>query len=77
MYTLSQEITALHDIPFDTLKPLIVETAQKIQRMSPAEAQTGAAVRDDKNTILRHLLMLKDRPDMQEIYHLITQSIRT
>ncbi len=77
MYALSQQITDAHGIPFDILKPLIQETAKKIERMSPVEAQTGAAVRNDKGTILTHLVLLKDRPDLQEIYHLITQSIRT
>lgn len=77
MYTLAQEITAVHDIPFEILKPLIHETAEKIERMSPSEAQTGAAIRNDKSTILRHLLMLKDQKDLQEIYHLITQNIRS
>ncbi|HLF62824.1 MAG TPA: DUF2520 domain-containing protein [Saprospiraceae bacterium] len=77
MYTLSRQITEAQDIPFDILKPLIQETALKIQRMSPEEAQTGAAVRRDEGTILRHLLLMKENTEMKEVYELLTKSIQS
>ena len=42
------------------LKPLIVETAQKIIHLSPENAQTGPAKRNDSETINTHLIFLSD-----------------
>lgn len=42
--------------------------------MTPAEAQTGPAIRYDENVINKHLAMLAD-PDMRSIYRQISQSI--
>jgi predicted short-subunit dehydrogenase-like oxidoreductase (DUF2520 family) len=76
MYTLAKHITTAHDIPFDILKPLIRETAMKIEKMSPEEAQTGASVRDDLHTIARHLRLITDHEDLQKLYALLTKSIQ-
>lgn len=54
--------------------PLIDETAAKVHTMTPAEAQTGPAIRYDENVINKHLAMLAD-PDMRSIYRQISQSI--
>lgn len=64
-----------HGISFDLLKPLIKETVQKLDRLTPKEAQTGPAVRNDRNTINSHLELLENHPDLKEIYALISQSI--
>lgn len=76
MYALAKEITDAHDIPFDILKPLIQETARKILDMSPADAQTGAAIRNDRNTIMKHVHLLEGRSDLESIYQMITRSIQ-
>lgn len=76
MYTIAERITEAHNVPFDILIPLIRETAEKVRTLSPEEAQTGAAAREDTGTITRHLALLKNEPGMQEIYDLITRSIR-
>jgi Uncharacterized conserved protein len=75
MYNLSNDILKTADIPFDVLLPLIEETARKIHELTPQEAQTGPAVRYDKNIIDNHLALLNGKPYMQEIYRLISQSI--
>ncbi|PZR19593.1 MAG: DUF2520 domain-containing protein, partial [Flavobacterium psychrophilum] len=62
-------------ISFDILKPLIKETAEKIKTLSPVDAQTGPAKRNDKTTIQRHLDFIKD-PVQKDIYTLLTQSIQ-
>ena len=43
--------------------------------MPPAEAQTGPAVRYDRNVIDAQLSLLAEDPDLQEIYRLLSESI--
>lgn len=74
LYALSEEILKEQHIRFDVLKPLILETADKIQSMSPHEAQTGPAVRNDTSIIEKHLEMLDDA-NYKEIYRLISEQI--
>lgn len=74
IYALAVKLVAEQEIPADVLLPLIDETAAKIHNMSPAEAQTGPAIRYDENVINKHLTMLSD-PDMKSIYQLLSQSI--
>lgn len=75
MYRIAHEISDGHHINFDILKPLITETAKKVQTVSPYMAQTGPAKRHDKKTIKRHLKLLED--DLhKEIYTLLTDSIK-
>ncbi|HPF97027.1 MAG TPA: DUF2520 domain-containing protein [Mangrovimonas sp.] len=75
LYRIAHEITDAKQIPFDILKPLILETAQKIDALSPYMAQTGPAKRDDKKTIKRHLKLLENN-DHKQLYELLTQSIK-
>lgn len=74
MYTIGNDICTEHRIPFEILKPLIAETAGKINSLSPSEAQTGPARRNDTTTINKHLALLSD-PNQREIYKLLTKSI--
>lgn len=74
-YALGAEILAQKGLDFNLLKPLIMETAQKVQSMHPLEAQTGPARRMDETVISNHLKMLEDRPEWQKIYSFVTQSI--
>ncbi|MGG5577387.1 Rossmann-like and DUF2520 domain-containing protein [Myroides sp. C15-4] len=75
MFTLGEEVCKEHQVPFEILKPLIAETANKIMELSPVEAQTGPASRGDQNTINQHLTLLTDSTK-KEIYQLITKSIQ-
>jgi predicted short-subunit dehydrogenase-like oxidoreductase (DUF2520 family) len=77
MYTLAENLMTRKGIPFDLLKPLIRETTDKINLMSPRSAQTGPAVRDDKATLERHLKLLADDADIAELYRQISKSIIT
>ena len=67
----------LHDkkLDFDLLKPLIRETAEKIQTMHPFDAQTGPARRDDQAIIHAQLKMLHNQAEFQKIYSFVTESI--
>lgn len=66
----------LHEskIPFDVLKPLILETALKIQTLHPAEAQTGPARRNDITTMESHLNLLNDKV-LHETYQSLSEQI--
>lgn len=74
LYHISEDIMKQHQLDFDLLKPLIKETANKIQTLTPAQAQTGPAKRNDKNTIERHLGQLSDE-SQKEVYKLLTKRI--
>lgn len=75
MYTLSADVLEKHGIPFEVMLPLIDETARKVHRLSPAEAQTGPAIRHDENVIKKHLDMLADEPSVCDLYEKISKSI--
>lgn len=75
MYALAAQLLEKYDLPFNTLLPLIDETARKVHELVPVEAQTGPAVRYDTNIIDNHLNMLSDTPAVQELYKLISEDI--
>lgn len=74
MYLLASKILEEKSIPYKVLLPLIRETAEKINEVSPSQAQTGPAVRYDKAIMDMQIEMLSD-PSMQTIYKLISQNI--
>ncbi len=74
-YALAGEILEEHGLPFSVMLPLIDETARKAHQLSPREAQTGPAVRNDENVMSQQSLLLSHHPDMQEIYKLLSHSI--
>jgi len=76
LYHLSSQLLEQHHLKFDLLKPLILETANKIQSSSAAEVQTGPAVRNDQHTMEKHLDLLKNTPALQDIYQLLSNSIK-
>lgn len=75
LYQIGNEICIENKVPFDILKPLIQETAEKIQTLTPLEAQTGPAKRKDMHTIASHIDFLQDE-NQKAIYTLLTQSIQ-
>jgi len=75
LYQIGNEICEANQIPFEVLHPLIQETAQKILEITPKEAQTGPALRNDTKTIEKHLDFLSDE-NYKTIYQLLTQSIQ-
>nr|WP_321237539.1 DUF2520 domain-containing protein [uncultured Psychroserpens sp.] len=75
LYRVAHEITESQGAEFDLLKPLILETALKVQEHSPYKAQTGPAKRNDKKTIKKHLKLL-DNEHHKDIYKLLTASIK-
>ncbi|MFA7446425.1 MAG: Rossmann-like and DUF2520 domain-containing protein [Flavobacteriaceae bacterium] len=75
LYKIGSDICEQNQIPFEILKPLIVEVADKIKYLDPNEAQTGPAKRGDLQIINAHLEFLKNDTEKQEIYNLLTKAI--
>lgn len=73
LYKIGNDICTTKNVDFEILKPLIKETAKKIISLSPNDAQTGPAKRNDKKTITNHLDLLTVK--QQKIYTLLTNSI--
>ncbi len=75
LYQIGYDICEENELPFELIKPLIRETADKIMDINPAEAQTGPAKRGDMPTLTKHLTVLPDTA-RKDIYNAITRSIR-
>jgi len=75
LYLSAEELLQKEGLPFDLLKPLIEEVANKVMNLSPQEAQTGPARRNDLNTIAKHEKMLQNHPGQIELYKLFTKQI--
>lgn len=76
MYALGERIAREAGLDFGVLKPLVMETARKAcDAASPADVQTGPAVRGDQSTQQRHLDLLGEDAALQEIYKLISKDI--
>lgn len=74
MYALSELFLKKANLPFEVALPLIDETASKVHSLTPGEAQTGPAIRYDKNIIDKHMEMIEDEK-IKEIYKLISENI--
>ena len=75
LYQMGYEICEENKVPFEILKPLILETANKVMTLAPKAAQTGPAKRNDSKTINAHLEFLSNE-NQAAIYKMLTQSIQ-
>lgn len=75
LYQISWNIMQKEDIPFDLLRPLILETAKKVMDHTPVSMQTGPAIRGDEKSMERHLKYLEQWPQFTEIYKLLSDGI--
>jgi predicted short-subunit dehydrogenase-like oxidoreductase (DUF2520 family) len=73
LYYLGNKICEENNIPFEILHPLIKETSNKLEELSPFNAQTGPAKRNDKQTMEKQLALLPKKS--KEIYTLLSNSI--
>jgi predicted short-subunit dehydrogenase-like oxidoreductase (DUF2520 family) len=75
MLTLGKQISVKAGVLFEMFYPLLQETVSKAMDLGPEKSQTGPAVRNDRNTIEKHLELLSFSPELKEIYREITMSI--
>ena len=59
----------------EDITPLIRQTIKKLNDISPAEAQTGPAKRNDIKVMATHKDMLKNQPELAKIYELLSEYI--
>lgn len=76
LLTITSDFCKKEKLDFSLLYPLLEETVSRLKVYSPAEMQTGPAVRNDSTTINRHLQLLNNYPGMSELYKLFTERIR-
>lgn len=76
LFQIGADILQKEQLPFDLVRPLILETAAKVQQHFPETMQTGPAIRRDTLTIERHLNYLEQFPNYKMLYQILTESIR-
>ncbi len=74
MFVAAQSVLTENNLDFDLLKPLILETAKKVQELNPILAQTGPAVRNNKAIIDKHIEQLSS-PELEKLYRFVSESI--
>jgi predicted short-subunit dehydrogenase-like oxidoreductase (DUF2520 family) len=72
----AQRILIENNLDPTLLNPLLQETISKISNLGADAAQTGPAKRGDKQTMKKHLSLLKDENDIK-IYELLSQVIES
>lgn len=75
LYALAEQMLVGTSIPFRALLPLIDETAAKVHTLSPREAQTGPAHRNDKAVMDHHRSLLP--PEYRSLYEDLSRLIQT
>jgi predicted short-subunit dehydrogenase-like oxidoreductase (DUF2520 family) len=75
LFTIADKLLADKNLDFDLLKPLITETINKSLKIGPQNAQTGPAIREDLETLEKHMVYLEENESYANIYKLITQDI--
>jgi len=74
MVYLSKSILEEKHLHFELLRPLLLETAEKLKYFDPRSSQTGPARRGDERILQLHFDLLNEK--QREIYQLISQSIQ-
>jgi predicted short-subunit dehydrogenase-like oxidoreductase (DUF2520 family) len=75
MLTAGNKIAEEAGVSLDLFEPLLRETIAKAISIGPQASQTGPAVRNDLNTIEKHMELLSFSPELKELYRKITESI--
>jgi predicted short-subunit dehydrogenase-like oxidoreductase (DUF2520 family) len=75
LLTMGKDVIRNTGYSFEILGPLVQETIAKAIDIGPENSQTGPAVRNDLNTIEKHLELLSWSPELQRLYNEMTRSI--
>lgn len=74
MFALGSDICQYNGLNYKILQPLIKETVLKLNDLPPKEAQTGPAIRNDQETIQKHINSLTGNQRL--VYQTLTDSIQ-
>lgn len=72
---IADEILNECGLDYKAMLPLLEQTVDKLHKLSPSEAQTGPAVRNDFKVINAHLEMLDSKPRLRTLYQELTSQI--
>lgn len=75
LYGVAENILDETGFELKDLAHLMNETTEKALALGAAKAQTGPAIRKDQLVMQKHLQLLNNQPDLQELYSRISQQI--
>jgi predicted short-subunit dehydrogenase-like oxidoreductase (DUF2520 family) len=75
MLVIAKSLMDGHNMDYRLLENVVSSTVRKAFEMGPENGQTGPAVREDTDTINKHLKLLKDDREVQKIYARISEHI--
>ena len=75
LFSVAEKLCEEYGIPFNTMIPIIAQTAERINTQSPFTLQTGPAERNDTATMKDHLQLLNQHPEWEKMYKSISASI--
>lgn len=76
LWVLADDFMNKNGLEFNDLTPLIQESVKKLNQLSPYDAQTGPAVRNDQKIIDNHLKELSEFQNLQHLYKELSESIK-
>lgn len=75
LYAMAEQICLKQQIDFQILQPIISQGIDNVKQGHLVSRQTGPAIRNDFNTISRHMDMLQHMGLARDVYQSLTQSI--
>ena len=75
MYAVCEHLLTTQGLPFESMLPLIDETARKVHHLHPVQAQTGPAQRYDTNIMQQQEALLAEEPQLAALYRLMSENI--
>ncbi|MES2132500.1 MAG: DUF2520 domain-containing protein, partial [Bacteroidota bacterium] len=77
LYAAAFDFIEAHVSKKDTalLKPIMLQSFLKLESLSPKQAQTGPAMRNDQVVMKKHLALLKSDKQLTEVYKLLSELI--
>ena len=76
LITLCKKYCSEESLDFQLLHPLLAATFEQMTHSLAETRQTGPARRGDVETMAKHVEVLKDHPDLQALYHQLSESIQ-
>ncbi len=75
LFSISDDLLKKNELSLDLLLPMLANTVESLKTHTPKDMQTGPAQRGDSSTMQKHLEMLSNRPDLQNVYKALSESI--
>lgn len=76
LFSIAYDWCREHQLDFHLLQPLMLETVTRLDGQDPVHWQTGPAIRKDEATMNRHLALMTQHPDWQDLYRKISTLIQ-